>query len=174
MKFRDIPKFTNAHYSIDVFWDDLIVHLERYHKKYKSNLDPEFQRAHVWTEAQQIAYVEYIMQGGLSGRDIYLNCDGWMNTMTGTMQLVDGKQRITAVLKFLKNELRAFGLLCNEFEGNMPFDYGFKFHVNDLDTEQEILEWYIHLNSGVAHTTEEIEKVKSMIQELEETDELSS
>ena len=36
-------------------------------------LNPEFQRGHVWTEEQQIAWVEYYLRGGKSGNTIYLN-----------------------------------------------------------------------------------------------------
>lgn len=39
--------------------------------------------------------------------------------------------------------------------------------VNDLQTEKEVLQWYVDMNSGgTPHTNDEIERVKKMIQEL--------
>ncbi len=166
MKFQEIKHMTQARYASDIDWEYLQNILDRYSKEYNLDLNPEFQRGHVWTEQQQIDYVEYILRNGQSGRDIYFNCPGWMHTMDGQMVLVDGKQRITAVLKFLNDEIKAFGLYHSEYEGRIPFDCGFKFHINDLSFQDEILQWYIDINSGVAHTTEEIEKVRQMIKNL--------
>lgn len=43
-----------------------------------------------------------------------------------------------------------------------------RFNVNDLKTEKKVLQWYIDMNAGgTPHTTEEIERVKKMITELE-------
>jgi len=36
-------------------------------------LNPDFQRGHVWIENQQIKYIEYILRGGKTARVIYLN-----------------------------------------------------------------------------------------------------
>ncbi len=40
-------------------------------------------------------------------------------------------------------------------------------NVNDLKTEREVLQWYVDMNAGgTPHTSDEIEKVRKMIQEL--------
>ncbi len=40
-------------------------------------------------------------------------------------------------------------------------------NVNDLKTEKEVLQWYVDMNAGgTPHTSEEIEKVKRMIEQL--------
>lgn len=57
MKFADIPQFPKAHYSIDQGWVTLEDLIARWEKSHGLNLDPDFQRAHVWTREQQIAYV---------------------------------------------------------------------------------------------------------------------
>ncbi len=39
--------------------------------------------------------------------------------------------------------------------------------MNDLRTEKEVLQWYVDMNSGgTPHTSEEIERVKRMIEQL--------
>lgn len=35
-------------------------------------MQPWFQRQHVWTEDQQVAYIEFFLKGGISDRDIFL------------------------------------------------------------------------------------------------------
>ena len=42
-----------------------------------------------------------MLRGGASGMNIYTNCPGWMSGSHGDFVLVDGKQRVDAVCKFL-------------------------------------------------------------------------
>jgi len=162
MKFADIKQFPNPHYSINVSWRFLKETLyDNFGQSFKVDLDPVFQRGHIWTQKQQIAYVEFILQGGKSGKDIYFNCPNW-DAGEGDMSLVDGKQRLTAVLAFLDNEIKVFDCYLNEFEDSMSIMTCFNFHINSLD-DKEVLEWYISLNSGVAHTNAELNRVRDMI-----------
>lgn len=169
MKFKDIPQLTRkANYRINMSWRDLESCFDRWTKDRnlaKLDLDPEFQRGHVWTESQQIAYVEFILRGGSGSNDIQFNCVGWMNSFEGPFVLVDGKQRLTAVLKFLRSELKVFGHYYNEFEDDFRWgDCEFIFHVNDLKSMQEVYRWYLEMNSGgTPHTEEELDKVRKLI-----------
>lgn len=168
--FRDIPQFTrHANYRVDVPWSNLEHHIERSGEGVKGgfNMDPDYQRAHVWVEPQQIAYIEYILQGGMSGRDIYTNCHGWQSSLRtqGPFELVDGKQRITAILRFMHNEIPAFGRKIEDY-GDEPdlLRARVSWWVNDLPTRAEVLRWYLLLNSGgTQHTTEEIERVRALL-----------
>ena len=81
---------------------------------------------------------------------------------------VDGLQRITAVLRFLNNEIKAFGYYYNEYEDKLPFEVDLLININNLKTEKEVLQWYVDLNEGgTPHTSEEIDKVKQMIEDLD-------
>lgn len=169
-KFRDIPPFTkSANYHVDVSWNYLEQWLKNNSEDVAVDLDPEFQRAHVWTEQQQIRYVEFILRGGNSSKEIYFNHPNWMGTFEGALVLVDGKQRFEAVRRFMRNEIPAFGTLFKDYTDKIPIlDARFSIHVNDLATEAEVLQWYLDLNDGgVAHTSEEIDKVRAMLEELE-------
>ena len=76
-------------------------------------------------------------------------------------------QRITAVTKFLKNEIKIFGSYYKDFEDKIPLSVDLIFNVNDLKTEKEVLQWYIDMNTGgTPHTNEEIERVKEMMKKL--------
>lgn len=172
MNFRDIPQFTKQpDYSVTVPWDMLDETLARYNDNGKLVMDPAFQRAHVWTVQQQSRYVEYILRGGKSSRDVYFNQADWMRGFRAPMYLVDGKQRIQAVRQFLANELTVFGLFFSEFTGRMGYEPNFTFHVNDLRTLPQILQWYLDLNfGGTPHTLAEREKVEKLLKNAVDTE----
>lgn len=168
LKLRDIPQFTRyASYRVDIPWSNLEKWLNDLQEQFGNDfqLDPDFQRAHVWNEEKQIKYVEYVLKGGLGSKTILWNCPGWQkNDKMGPFVLVDGKQRLEAVRKFLKNELPVFGHFLNEYH-DKPRDLvcSFSMNVNDLETRYEVLNWYLDVNDGgVAHTKKEIEKVRKL------------
>ena len=69
-------------------------------------------------------------------------------------------------LKFLNDEIPAFGTYFSEFEDKLSFtDVFFTFHINNLQTKSEVLKWYIEMNSGgTIHTDEEINRVKQLLE----------
>jgi len=165
MKFRDIPKFTQTNYRVDVTLDYLLESIDRYKDHYDLDMDPDFQRAHVWTEDQQIAYVEYFFRGGKSGRDIFFNCTNWMNDdKEQEMVLVDGKQRLEALRRFLENEIPLLGNYFKDFEGRMGLGHTISFWVNDLPDREAVLKWYLEMNSGgTPHSKAELDKVVELL-----------
>ena len=169
MKFQDIPKLYQANYKINMPWNYMGDWLERIGSDYGLELEPSFQRGHCWTEEKRIAYVEYVLAGGPSAREIQWNCYGWgtLRDVQGPMVLVDGLQRLTSVRMFLDNKLKAYGHLFKEFEDKMSWsEHWFLFFVNNLPTRKHVLEWYIQLNAGgVVHTASEIDKVREMLEQ---------
>jgi len=132
------------------------------------DMDPPFQRAHVWTKQQQIAFVEFVLAGGVGSNTIRWNCAGWMGSFKGPFVLVDGKQRLTAVLRFLRNEIGVFGgHYLREYDKLRCVQHDFVMMINSLDTTKEVLEWYLQINAGgVIHTDEELNKVRGMLESL--------
>jgi uncharacterized protein with ParB-like and HNH nuclease domain len=171
MNYTDIPKFTEAgHYQVSVDWESLESSIFHYTEEMKIssaqlNMHPDFQRGHVWTKKQRVAYVEYKLAGGLGVDVIYFNCPGWMNTFKGPFVLVDGLQRVTSALMFLRNELKAFGFYKKEYSGFLQSTHAqFLFNVNNLETREEVLTWYIQMNSsGTPHSKKEIDRVKELL-----------
>lgn len=170
IKFSDIPQFTKeGSYQVN-------MPLTYYVKWVKENiaecglqLNPDFQRGHVWTEKQQIAYIEFLLQGGRSGKAIYFNCPNWnLGCREGDFVCVDGLQRTTAIMRFIDNEIPAFGTYYKDFEDKFPFEVDVLVNINDLKTKKEVLKWYVEMNEGgTPHTEEEINKVKEMIKNEE-------
>ena len=169
-KFKDIPMFTSiGHYKVDIPLNYLSQTIKDYQQEFNLQLNPLFQRGHVWTEKQQIAYVEFFLRGGKTNRIVYFNNPSWHHkaiTEYNDFVCVDGLQRITALLRFVNNEIPAFNSYYKEYTDrpNMTNHY-LSININDLQTEKEVLQWYIELNTGgTPHTEQEIEKVRKMLQ----------
>ena len=176
MKACNIKKFYAPYYTVEQSWRHMEKTLEDWGKteglpKFLGmNLDPDFQRSHVWTEDKQIAYVEFCLRNGTGSRTILFNHPGWNDDYRGEMVLVDGKQRLEAVRKFIRNELPIFGgNRLNDFDDPKALlrssGANFSFSVNSLQTRREVLEWYLQINSGgVVHTKDELDKVEAMLE----------
>ena len=106
-------------------------------------MEPEFQRDYVWTQDQKVRYVEFLLRGGNTGRDILFNCPYWNSgkpNLSDRMVIVDGKQRLSAVIGFLNNEVTAFNHYYYEFTDNLRNTLvNLTFHINELGTRAEIL-----------------------------------
>lgn len=174
-RFKDIPQFTSdGCYQVNYPLVSLVKYIEEEVETMGLQLNPGFQRGHVWTEEQQIAWIEYHLRGGKSGNTIYLNHPFWRSirepyaTEYRDYVCVDGLQRITAAQRFVHNEIKVFGSYFNEFEDSMrTLQQTMILNVNDLKTEKEVLQWYVDMNAGgTPHTNEEIDRVKRMIEEL--------
>jgi len=165
-KFIDIPQITQANYHVDVSWN----YIEHWIKSHNINMNPDFQRKYVWTETQKEQYIEWILRGGKSGKELYFNHPGWFKGFKGEMVIVDGKQRIEAVLSFLNNKTKAYGYYHKHYEDKMSMLIsGFSINVADLENRKDVLQWYIDMNTGgTSHTTEEIMFVKSLLHNLNE------
>ena len=160
MKLQSIKQFPKCNYKANVPFLSLKDNLEHYGKT-GLELNPTFQRGHVWSKEQKTRYIEYILQGGTSGRDIYFNNPTWGKSYDGVTVCVDGLQRITAVQDFMENKIKVFGYYYKDFEDRLPFDANFVFNIANLEKESDVVKWYIDFNAGgTPHSNEEIERVE--------------
>ena len=174
LPYDKIPHYIRpGSYQVDLMWRSIERTLVEFAKDEGLDLDPDFQRAHVWTLAQQKAYVEFVLRGGQTGKILYFNCFGWNgghDGVVGPIILVDGKQRLEAVRKFIRDEFTVFddfpGLgptLCSEVECLREIDCRFSIYINSLHTRAEVLKWYLQINEGgTPHTSEELLRVQTL------------
>lgn len=170
--FDDIPQLTEIPtYSVTLGWGSIERQLQEW-EDYPNGFDlcPDFQRGHVWTEEQQIRFVEFALRGGLqhSGSAILFNSVNWNNMQSagaGEIQCVDGLQRMTAARLFMANKIPAFGSYYKEYDQPLRLNAPrFQFFVNDLPTREGVLKWYLDLNSGgTVHSPSEIARVQEML-----------
>lgn len=164
-KYRDIPQFPKANWAVNVGWNYLEAHIEG-HSRYGLNLEPQFQRAHVWTREQQVAYVEYILRGGEVSKTLTFSARGWHNALdVRDYVIVDGKQRLEAVRSFMRNEIPAFGAYRSEYTDHLRITVAdFVWQVVELNKPSDVLELYLNINAGgTPHTPEEIARVRAML-----------
>lgn len=142
MKFKDIPKFTRA-------------------GSYQVNMPLNYFVK--WVKENQI---EFLLRGGKSGKVVYFNCPLWsLGSRDCDFVCVDGLQRTTAIMRFIDNEIPAFGVYYKDFEDNLPMEIDIIVNINELKTRKEVLKWYIEMNEGgTPHTEEEIERVKRLME----------
>ena len=174
MTFREIPQFTpDGNYMVNMPMEFLIKQIDEWVQEDDLQLNPDFQRGHVWFQEQQEKYIEFVLRGGKSGKDIYFNDPNWrtIKKQTGYNDFVcvDGLQRITAIRRFLNNEIKVFGQYYKDFNGRTEMVvHSLVIHVNNLKTKKEVLQWYIEMNEGgTPHSKAEIDRVKRMMNELE-------
>lgn len=191
-QFQDASPFPLAPWGVDVPWGYIERQLADFTKHEGLDLDPDFQRGHVWTEDQQRAFVEYMLLGGPAATTIYFACDGFNTAKrSGPVCIVDGKQRLEAIRKFMRNELAIFmnhqhrkpavwdagpyqehftavrtGCFLSDFTDNLRMTRRetLRFCVADMN-RPTMLRWYIALNAGgTPHTDAEIERVKALLE----------
>lgn len=180
IRYSDIRQLTpKGNYEVNVGFKHIESTLEEYSKDYGLELNPDFQRGNVWSEEQQIAYIEFLLKGGVSARVIYFNCpffdygsleDFHNGKYEMPMQCVDGLQRLTAIRKFINNKLPVFeGNYLDDFEDKellLRQMKNIKFNVNNLKKRSEVLQWYLDFNTGgTIHSKEEIDRVKKLLEE---------
>ncbi len=174
---RIIKPLRTASYEVDFDWRYIQKALDDYAIDYGGlDLNPDFQRGHVWTPDQQRHYIENVLRGvvSTSGFLVQLNCPNWqmedadyLGDLPKGMQCIDGLQRITAVLNFLAGEVRPFGLMADDLNGTAFTMKGarhrFRVAIHNFKTRADLLEHYLDLNAGgTPHSQEEIERVRKL------------
>lgn len=137
-------------------------------------LDPDFQRGHVWSHQQRERYVEALIRAN-APRTIKFNCPGWQSRgeNTGdiapfTFQCIDGLQRLTSVRMYMAGKVKVFGGLSVTDLENSPFDdrrIHLQFEVFEFRWREQLLTYYLDLNEGGSvHTAEELDRVRGLLE----------
>ena len=142
-------------------------------------LQPDFQRGHVWTPEKQVAFMESVVRG-VAPMVIRFNCPGWDGSKPEgvegldpyTIQCIDGLQRLTAMREFVAGNIKVFGGKYGVEDLN---DTAFSFarmganwtmEVFNIASRADLLQFYLDLNSGgVVHTPEELSRVGGLLDE---------
>lgn len=172
---RPLPAAT---YEVDVHLARLPVFLDQLKSDVESaggsfELEPDFQRGHVWTLEQQTRFMESLIRGCAPAR-ILFNCPGWLGAVDGkggdialqSLQCIDGLQRLTAMVKFVKGELAVFGgRTASDFDAS-PFDTArLRIQVAMFEFAQraDLLQFYLDLNAGgTVHSRQELDRVAAL------------
>lgn len=166
MNWNDIERFPRSTWEVDMSWRYMEDHLMRWVTQEGLDLNPDYQREHVWTMQQRSEYIEYILRGGEVAKTIVFNCPDFVRGARSIFTIVDGKQRLESARMFLRGELPVFGgHTFFDFEGSFDSLIGFKFRVVELRTREDLLKFYLSINTGgTPHSNEEISRVKALLE----------
>lgn len=119
-------------------------------------LCPDFQRGHVWTEEQRVAFVEAFLGNRAEAR-IRFNAPNYSGRGSkgdlpeNSMQCVDGLQRLTTLSDFVADKIRVFGgLRASDLDGT-SFSvkrYRLKVFIHEFANRAELLSFYLDINAG--------------------------
>lgn len=170
-RWESIPQFPRAHYEITAMWrKDLERHIA-HQIGYGLDLEPDFQRAHVWTDAQRVAYLEYALMGGEVGKVLTFVCQDWDLCPVPGYAILDGKQRLESVRRFLRGEIRVFpdadqpdGYTYQDIDRIRDATCFFYWRVVVCPTRADVLRLYLNINAGgTPHGPEELDRVRAML-----------
>lgn len=145
-------------------------------------LNPDYQRGPVWSEEQQTKFIGHVLTGGQVPLIYLQRYDGPENAppehkdnyFDCPAEVIDGQQRLRAILRFLRHEIPGRCWVQGQWRDVWYRDFN-EIEQGDhrLDSQvvfvdlprQKLLEFYLKLNSGIAHTEADLERVRQMIAE---------
>ena len=166
---RDIQALIpTCHYQVDVG----LLTTPRHIENFNVDLDPDYQRGHVWTIEQQAKFMGAFIEDYSQLNPIILNDVGQLKLER--TEVVDGKQRITAILDWIEGKFEA---ICpsgtriardslDEIERrNLSMSTFIRWKVVRL-SRPEVIKYYLRLNcGGTIHTEEELDRVRGLLNE---------
>lgn len=173
MNINDIQKLINLGSPVSWALEGIDHNLQRWEKSYGLDLNPDFQRGHVWDMETKVKFIEFILKGGQC-QPIRFNSPAFggathekRSDLPETMVIVDGKQRLTAIREFIDNKIAVFGgVYLKDFDEPrvLLLKTDISYSVNKLQTRKELLQWYLEMNEGqIAHTKEELDRVRGLL-----------
>ncbi len=137
------------------------------HKIYFSGIDfnPEYQRDYVWSEEDKVALIDSIFNNIEIGKFAFIKRDYSQEVY---LEILDGKQRLTALREFYENCFKYKGLTFDELNNRDKWHF-LNFSITYFETEEPedrrlIYEYFIRLNTfGKVMDKEHLEKIKKLI-----------
>lgn len=146
-----------------------IKRLRNHIELYDVNCDPDYQRDHVWTDIQAEKFVGALLENPESIPPMWINVCKDLSS-----ELVDGKQRVHSILRWLDGEIPArcpMGEVVwiheldevdlRALSTNVTLSWKFV----ELD-RKGVIDFYLRLNSGgTIHSEEELDRVRKLLEE---------
>lgn len=166
--------------EVTVSWDvlyeaNVLRSTNEYRSIHKLDMDVDYQRGHVWTKAQQSAFVGWALTGAPTPRVYLQRYDSVANASSKDYwnlpsEVIDGKQRITASWAFIAGDIPATMpngdvLWYKDFHEGERYSPNMNWKIVYVDvTRSQRLDLYLKLNNaGVPHTEEELDRVRELL-----------
>lgn len=168
--------------GVDIPWDLLVEQVRGTTGRRPAwNLSPTYQRGPVWSRAQQMNYIGHVLTGGVSPPIYCQRHDSPKHTSTAKwydlpVEVLDGRQRLQAVLDFIEGQIPARvldgtehrDLWYKDFDARERRAHTMSTSVVFMDISfKERLTLYLRLNNGgTPHSAEDLQKVREMLKDL--------
>lgn len=134
------------------------------------DMNPEYQREYAWTYLDQQALVHSIFQGYDIGKFVFVKIP-WKNSVTPAHEVLDGKQRLNALLGFYEGLVDYEGVYFNQLSRREQYHFTshpVSFAEIDKATMSQKLDYFITLNTtGRVMDENTIFKAKLKLNSLE-------
>lgn len=138
------------------------------------NMDPDYQRGHVWIDRQASLFLGHVLDGGdipkiyLQRYDSQANVGPGEDYLRMPMEIIDGKQRLQAIARWMRDEIPA---LCHDStviwyrDTSIPERRSLMLRLYYVDLPRAArLRFYLRLNrGGSVHTDGEIARVEALL-----------
>lgn len=162
--------------QLNVRMNDVVKYVDAKDPGERWNLNPEYQRGAVWTDRQAMHFLGHMLEGGAVA-PLYVNRlennknlpEGFKSWLEVPAEVIDGQQRLRAVLRWLKGEVQAElsdGRLIAYADTDEIDRRGLPaFDVEFVDlSRRDVLRLYLKLNrGGTVHSDSEIERVRQLL-----------
>lgn len=155
--------------------DDLRLHysqrqlLDVLHTYYSFGLEmnPTYQRGYVWTAEDNVALIDSIFQNIDIGKFVFVHRD--FIHLEKAYEILDGKQRINALLDYYENRFAYKGLFYNnlsKMEQHHFTDYAISYAQLENLTEKQKIKYFLKLNrTGKVMDKKHLAEVERMLDE---------
>jgi hypothetical protein len=144
--------------------------LEIFGKKYHFGLemDADYQRGNVWTLEDNIALIHSIFNNVDIGKFVFIELKWKEHPLNYLYEVLDGKQRINAIMEFYENKFAYNGLFFNQLSKKEQYHLT-EYHINIASisniTKEQKLRYFLMLNtSGKVMDKEHLKKVENMLE----------
>lgn len=127
-------------------------------------ISPHFQRKLVWREVHKVDFIKTILLGYPFPEIFLAKGDIDVDNMTSTSCIVDGQQRMNAILEFTQNQLKVDGKYFKEFSPGIREDF-IKYEIAVIDLEldrndNQVVEIFKRLNRTF-YSLSQVEKIST-------------
>jgi len=134
------------------------------------DMSPDYQRGNVWTMEDKQELIKSIFNNVDIGKFVIIKTENWQDCY---YEMLDGKQRLTALAEFLENRFPVDGYYYQDLSWqdqnhieNFPISYG---EISKGITQKQKYEYFLRLNTrGKIVDPEHIEYVKRLYEKEKE------
>jgi len=161
----DFNRITSLNFHILGSMEDIPGFGEDFNDLLKYGI-PKFQRDNnKWSKEMQVAFIENVVEGYRPTITLFTFDSIYSKISYSRCWILDGLQRLTAIIKFLNGELKAFGRTYEELKEFSPIKLTGYFEgyvrIYRFRSMPDVIDFYIDINKNITHSKEDIQKAKN-------------